>query len=80
MTAASVSQLHADLGALQDQAHRAGMALACCYSSADEFEAEIIRIRRAAGAYGQVRGRAVRFVLAVTAGMSVVLLMLLWAL
>ena len=30
---------------------RAGMAWACAYSSADEYEAAIINARRAAGAY-----------------------------
>ena len=30
----------------------AGLALACAYSSSDEYEAEIIQVRRKAGAYG----------------------------
>jgi len=30
----------------------AGLALACAYSSSDEFEAELIQTRRKAGAYG----------------------------
>ena len=30
----------------------AGLALACAYSSSEEFEAEVIQVRRAAGAYG----------------------------
>ncbi len=30
----------------------AGLALACSYSSSDEYEAEVIRARREAGAYG----------------------------
>ena len=29
----------------------AGLALACAYSSSEEFEAEVIQVRRAAGAY-----------------------------
>jgi hypothetical protein len=33
----------------------AGMALACAYSSSDEYEAEIIAVRRRAGAYGSPR-------------------------
>ena len=38
--------------ALETNAACAGLALACVYSSSDEFEAEVIRKRRAAGAYG----------------------------
>ena len=30
----------------------AGLALACAYSSSDEYEAELIQVRRKAGAYG----------------------------
>jgi hypothetical protein len=30
----------------------AGLALACAYSSSDEYEAEVIQVRRKAGAYG----------------------------
>jgi predicted metal-binding protein len=30
----------------------AGLALACAYSSSEEYEAEVIQARRAAGAYG----------------------------
>ena len=42
-----------DLLALQAQ--HAGLALACAFSSSDEFEADIIRVRRAAGLYGPKR-------------------------
>jgi hypothetical protein len=38
--------------ALEACATRAGFALGCAYSSSDEYEADIIRSRRAAGAYG----------------------------
>lgn len=38
--------------ALQQQAAGAGCALACAFSSSDEFYADIIDARRAAGAYG----------------------------
>jgi hypothetical protein len=30
----------------------AGLALACAYSSSDEYEAELIQVRRKAGVYG----------------------------
>ena len=49
MVALSVDRLRHDLGALEASANRAGLALACVYSSAAEFEAEIIRERREAG-------------------------------
>jgi hypothetical protein len=36
---------------LEADAACAGLALACAYSSSDEYEADVIRSRRAAGAY-----------------------------
>ena len=47
--------LEADLAALKRAAERAGTALACLFSSADEYEAEIIRERRAQGRYRRPR-------------------------
>ena len=38
--------------ALEACAARAGFALGCAYSSSDEYEADVIRSRRATGAYG----------------------------
>ncbi|MFL5039823.1 MAG: hypothetical protein ACJ8D0_08455, partial [Xanthobacteraceae bacterium] len=38
--------------ALEADAACAGVALACIYSSSDEYETDVIRRRRAAGAYG----------------------------
>jgi hypothetical protein len=35
----------------------AGLALACAYSSSDEYEAELIQARRKAGAYGSQHHR-----------------------
>jgi hypothetical protein len=43
--------VEADIAALKFAADRAGTALACAFSSSDEFEADIIRERRAQGAY-----------------------------
>jgi hypothetical protein len=40
--------MRADLGALEASAERAGTALACVYSSSDEFEAAQIDARRPA--------------------------------
>ena len=42
---------------LAHAAQRAGLALACAFSTSDEFEADIIRARRAAGVYGPKRRR-----------------------
>ncbi len=47
----------------------AGLALACAYSSSDEYEAEVIAVRRAAGAYGSPRRHA-----AIVAGLLVTVL------
>ena len=53
--------VEADIAALKLAAERAGTALACLFSSSDEFEADIIRERRAQGAYA--RPRPVRSIL-----------------
>lgn len=47
------------LQSLTLDAERAGAAMACRYGSADEYEAALIAERRAAGAYGRLRHRAV---------------------
>jgi hypothetical protein len=51
MTSRSIAQLEADIVALRAAAERAGTALACLFSSSDEFEAEVVRVRREQGAY-----------------------------
>ena len=50
-------EIEADLSALRLAADRAGTALACLFSSSAEYEAELIRVRRAAGAYGNAPAR-----------------------
>jgi hypothetical protein len=45
------ARVEADLAALRASAERAGVALACLFGSSDEYEADIIRERRAAGAF-----------------------------
>ncbi|HMK78365.1 MAG TPA: hypothetical protein VK438_01885 [Xanthobacteraceae bacterium] len=57
MTTRTIAELEADIAALRAAAERAGTALACLFSSADEFEAEIVRVRRAQGAYRPRRHR-----------------------
>ena len=44
----SVARIRDELGALEAAAERAGAALACVYSSSDEFEAAEIAARSAA--------------------------------
>jgi hypothetical protein len=44
----------------------AGLALACTYSSSDEYEAELIHARRSAGAYGPRRHRPLVLVMVAT--------------
>jgi len=51
MTTRTIAELEADIAALRAAAERAGTALACLFSSADEFEAEVVRVRREQGAY-----------------------------
>jgi hypothetical protein len=46
-----------DYGALETFVSQAGAAMACAYSSSDEFEAALIAERRAAGVYGPRRHR-----------------------
>lgn len=48
----SVSHASSDFSLLEASVERARMALGCPFSSSDEFEADLIRERRAAGAYG----------------------------
>jgi hypothetical protein len=52
-------------------AERAGRALACVFSSSDEFEAALIAERRAEGRYGRSRRRSniLVAVAAITAGL-----------
>jgi hypothetical protein len=51
MRSRTVAQVEADLAALRAAAERAGVALACLFASSDEYEADIIRERRAQGAF-----------------------------
>ena len=55
MVRVRTAAVEADLAALRATAERAGLALACLFLSSDEYEADIIRERRAQGAYGPRR-------------------------
>ena len=57
MSTRTIAQLEADLVALRAAAERAGTALACLFSSSDEFEAEVVLVRREQGAF-RARNRA----------------------
>ena len=69
----SMANLEADLVALRAAAERAGTALACLFSSSDEFEAEVVRMRREQGAY-RTRSRARHPLLVVLIALLLVLL------
>jgi hypothetical protein len=62
------SRPRSDSGVLAADAAR--LALACAYSSSDEYEAEIIAERRAAGAYGSSPRPAALIVAAVVAALA----------
>jgi hypothetical protein len=47
----ALADLEADIVALRAAAERAGTALACLFSSSDEFEAAVVRRRREQGVY-----------------------------
>jgi hypothetical protein len=51
----SLAKVEADLVSLRAAAERAGLALACAFSSSAEYERELIEARRAAGAFGPRR-------------------------
>ena len=54
----------------------AGLALACAYSSSDEYEAELIQVRREAGAYGTPHRRQVYVIFALAAAAIVAVFLL----
>jgi hypothetical protein len=62
--------------ALDADAASAGLALACVYSSSDEYEAEVIRARREAGVYGPRRQWRHALVALAVAMLPVILLVL----
>ena len=52
----TIADLEADIVALRAAADRAGTALACLFSTSDEFEAAVVRVRREQGAYRTQNG------------------------
>lgn len=75
MRVLSTTDIEADLAALKRAAERAGTSLACLFSSADEFEADVIRTRRAQGAFAAPSRRSRWWVALQTAALSFVFLM-----
>ena len=67
-----------DTAVLTLEAHAAGAALACAYSSSAEFDAALIAERRAAGVYGPRRYRKQRLATAagVAAGLAVIIFLI----
>jgi hypothetical protein len=53
-----LAQVEADLARLRASVERAGTALACLFSTAEEFEAAVIHARREAGAFRPKRRRS----------------------
>jgi hypothetical protein len=53
----TIADLESDLAALRASAERAGRALGCLFSSSDEFEAAVVRVRREQGAFRAQRRR-----------------------
>ncbi len=76
MRARTIGDVEADLVALRSAVDRAGTALACLFSSSDEFEAAVIRMRRAQGAYRARRHRHVFWSLAATGFFAFAFLMI----
>ena len=66
-------QPQADVVALEANVARAGLALACPYSTSDEYEAAVIQARRDAGAYG---GKQRHMLLAAAAAAAAILLLI----
>jgi hypothetical protein len=72
----TLARVEADLAALRASAERAGLALACVFASSDEYEADLIRERRASGAFRpQRRWRHYLKVGALTGGIALAFLL-----
>jgi hypothetical protein len=52
-----ITHLASEISLLEASVERARLALGCSFSSSAEYEADLIRERRAAGAYGSSRSR-----------------------
>lgn len=77
MSIASIGQFKNDLAALEACVARAGQALGCNYAGSDEFEADVVRMRRASRALDGHHIIGMRLVLGATAMASLAALFLL---
>lgn len=77
MIAGSIERFNTDLGLLEESVTRAGMALACCYSNAEEYEAAVIDARRAAGAFDRRYVKKFRMLIGATVVASLAALLAL---
>ncbi len=76
----TLARMQAELGALEASAERAGLALACIYSSSDELVAAEIRARRTASPWAPRMIGAMRVVVGATALTALVALAAIGAL
>jgi hypothetical protein len=72
----TIGQIEAELIALRAAAERAGLALACAFSTSDEYEADLIRERRAQGAYRSAPPRRPLRLTALVAGLALAFLLI----
>jgi hypothetical protein len=72
----SGNRVQADIVALEQSVERARLALACSFSSYDEFEADVIQKRRQSGAFESRFASAFQLVLGTTAGACIVALVI----
>jgi hypothetical protein len=70
--ALAVEALSLKVSTLEDNAARAGYALACTYANSGEYEAELIAARRRAGVYGPKHGPWISRIMAIASGLLVV--------
>jgi hypothetical protein len=75
----TATQVEAELGALEQSIDRARSALACAFSSSDEFEAAVIRAQRARGAFAPWYITQLRTILAATAVAAAIALVVMVA-
>jgi hypothetical protein len=76
MTMAAIDRFESDLLALNACVERAGVALGCCYSTSEEFEAEAVQTYREQHAFAR-HVMQLRLALGATAAVSLAALLVL---
>ena len=74
MNSRSGNRVLTDIVALEESVERARLALACSFSSSDEFEADVIQKRRESGAFESRFAAVFQLALGATAGACIVAL------